>query len=138
MCIHPSIAGMLPGWDEATCPHVFLDGVWQLCSCLSTVVVHQGMGRSFYLRLGIFCLRLVFVAYGQFGLVLFYFQERKSSPMRRFLGRISHARPRGYPGGRPGAKASVRPSESWKKNKHFGADVHDPNARTSMTLGLFC
>ena len=31
-----------------------------------------------------------------------------------------------------GAKTSVKPSKSWK-NKHFGADVHDPEARTSMT-----
>ena len=43
---------------------------------------------------------------------------------------------RGYPGGRPGAKTSVKPSKSWK-NKHFGADVHDPKARTSMTRGGF-
>ena len=39
---------------------------------------------------------------------------------------------RGYPGGSPGTKTSVKPSKSWK-NKHFGADVHDPKARTSMT-----
>ena len=46
----------------------------------------------------------------------------------KFWGRISRGHPRGYPGGRPGAKASVRPSKSWK-NKHFGADIHDPKAR---------
>ena len=35
-----------------------------------------------------------------------------------------------------GQKASVKPSKLWeKKNKHVGADVHDPKARTSMTLG---
>ena len=50
----------------------------------------------------------------------------------KFSGWISRGRPRGYPGGRPGAKTSVRPSKSWK-NKHFGADIHDPKARTSMT-----
>ena len=48
---------------------------------------------------------------------------------RRYPGR--------YPGGRPGAKTSVKPSKSWKKNKHFGADVHDPKARKSMTPGGF-
>ena len=61
-------------------------------------------------------------------------QERKISPKSEFWGRISGGRPRGYPGGRPGAKTSVKPSKSWK-NKHFGADVHDPKARTSMTRG---
>ena len=45
-------------------------------------------------------------------------------------------RPRGYPGGRSRAKTSVRPSKSLK-NKHFGADIHDPKARTSMTPGNF-
>ena len=60
----------------------------------------------------------------------------KISPKSKLWGRISGGRPRGYPGGRPGAKASVKPSKSWK-NKHFGADVHDPKARTSMTPGGF-
>ena len=65
-----------------------------------------------------------------------YIQERKSSPKSKFWGRTSGGRPRGYPGGRPGAKTSVKPSKSWK-NKHFGADIHDPKARTSMTAGGF-
>ena len=42
-------------------------------------------------------------------------QERKSSPKSEFSGRISCGHPRGYPGERPGAKTSVRPSKSWKK-----------------------
>ena len=62
-------------------------------------------------------------------------QERKSSPKSKFWGRISRRRPRGYPGGCPGAKTWVRPSK-YLKNKHFGADIHDPEARTSMTSGL--
>ena len=45
-------------------------------------------------------------------------QERKSSPKSKFWGWISGRRPRGYPGGRPGAKTSVRPSKSCKNN-HF-------------------
>ena len=58
------------------------------------------------------------------------------SEKRKFWGRISRGRPHGYPGRRRGAKASVRPSKSWKKkNKHCGADVHDPKARTSMSPG---
>ena len=61
-------------------------------------------------------------------------QERKSSPKSKFWGRISRGRPHGYPGGRPGAKTSVRPLKSLK-NKHFGVDIHDPKARTSMTRG---
>ena len=70
------------------------------------------------------------------GLTMTNIQERKNSPKSKCWGRISRGRPRGYPGGRPGAKTSVRPSKSWK-NKHFGADIHDPKARTSMTLGAF-
>ena len=61
-------------------------------------------------------------------------QDRKSSPKSKFWGRISRRRLRGYPGGRPGAKTSVRPSNSLK-NEHFGADIHEPKARTSMTPG---
>ena len=61
-------------------------------------------------------------------------QERKSSPKSKFRGRTSRGRPRGYPGGRPGAKTSVRPSKPCK-SKHFGADINDPKARTSMTPG---
>ena len=49
-------------------------------------------------------------------------------------GRISAGRLRGYPGGRPAAKTSVMPSKYWK-NKHFGTDVHDAKARTSVTPG---
>ena len=52
------------------------------------------------------------------------------------FGWISGRRPRGYPGGRPGAKTSVKPLKSWK-NKHFSVDVHDPKARTSMPSGGF-
>ena len=63
-------------------------------------------------------------------------QERKISPKSKFWGRISGGHPRGYPGGRPGAKTSVKPSKSWK-NKHLGADVHDPKARMWMTPGGF-
>ena len=39
---------------------------------------------------------------------------------------------RGHSCGRPGSKTSGRPSKPLK-NKHLGADVHDPNTRTSMT-----
>ena len=37
------------------------------------------------------------------------------------------------------SKTSGRPSKSAKSvnSKHLGVDIHDPNARTSMTLGLF-
>ena len=54
----------------------------------------------------------------------------------KFWGRISSGRARGYPGGLPGAKTSVKPSKSWE-NMHFGADIHDPKAQTSMTPGVF-
>ena len=35
---------------------------------------------------------------------------------------MSRGCPRGYPRGRPGAKATVGPSKSWE-NMHFGADI---------------
>ena len=60
----------------------------------------------------------------------------KEGRNRKSWGWISGGRPRGYPGGRPGAKTSVKPSKPWK-NKHFSADIHGPKARTSMTPGGF-
>ena len=58
---------------------------------------------------------------------------RKSSPKSKFWGRISRGRPRGYPGGRPGPKASVRPPEAPEKQAFRRghpwperADIHDP------------
>ena len=63
-------------------------------------------------------------------------QERKSSPKSKFWGWISRGRPRGYPGGRPGAK-NFGQALKILENKHFGADIHDPKARTSMTPRAF-
>ena len=40
----------------------------------------------------------------------------------------------GHSRGSPGSKISGRPSKPWK-NKHLGADIHDPNTRTSVTPG---
>ena len=58
------------------------------------------------------------------------------SPVRDTLStaqeRSSRGRPRRYPGGRPGAKTSVRPSRPWKTSISVrtsmtrSADVHDP------------
>ena len=39
----------------------------------------------------------------------------------------------GHSRGHPGPKLRSGPSKSWKKNKHFGADIHDPKGRTSTT-----
>ena len=61
-------------------------------------------------------------------------QEWKNKPKRKFSGQISRGRPGGHSCWRPGSKASSRPSKLWK-DKHLGADIHDPNARTSMTPG---
>ena len=44
---------------------------------------------------------------------------------------------RGHSCGYPGPKLRSGRSKSWKKNKHFGADIHDPKARTSTTLRDF-
>ena len=65
------------------------------------------------------------------------FQERKSSPKSKFWGRISGGRPRGYPRWMSDGKNFGHALEILKKNKHFGADIHDPKARTSMTPGGF-
>ena len=64
------------------------------------------------------------------------YQERKSSPKSKSWGQISGRRPREYPGGCPGEKTYVKPRNPGK-DKHFGADVHDPKAGTSMTAGGF-
>ena len=55
----------------------------------------------------------------------------KSSPRSKFWGRISGGRPRGYPGGRPGPKTSVKPRNSGKKLAFRCGQ--DAKARTSMT-----
>ena len=65
------------------------------------------------------------------------FQERKISPKRKFLGRTSR--------GHPGVIGADIPAQNFgqggqnpgKKNKHFGAGIHDPKARTSTTLRGF-
>ena len=43
---------------------------------------------------------------------------------------------RGHSRGYPGPKVRSGRSKSWK-NKHLGADIHDPKARTSTTLRDF-
>ena len=48
------------------------------------------------------------------------------------IPRTSGGHSRGY----PGPRLRSRQSKSWK-NKHFGADIHDPKARTSTTLRDF-
>ena len=59
----------------------------------------------------------------------------KNQPKEEVLGtdpRTSGGHSRGY----PGPKLRSGRSESWK-NKHLGADTHDPKARTSTTLRDF-
>ena len=63
-------------------------------------------------------------------------QERKSSPKKKFSARISR--------GHPGVIRADIPAQNFGhgppnpgKNKHFGADIHDPKARTSTTLRHF-
>ena len=65
-----------------------------------------------------------------------WIQERKVSPKRKFLGRTSR--------GHPGVIRADIPAQNFGqggqnpgKNKHFGADIHDPKARTSTTLRGF-
>ena len=63
-------------------------------------------------------------------------QERKISPKRKFWGRISRGHPGVIRAGYPGPKLRSGRSKPWK-NKHLGADIHDPKARTSTTLRDF-
>ena len=62
--------------------------------------------------------------------------EQKISPKRKFLGRTSR--------GHPGVIRADIPAQNFGqggqnpgKNKHFGADIHDPKARTSSALRGF-
>ena len=66
-------------------------------------------------------------------LSFFTFLQKKTAQRESFWA--------GYPADVPrsfvqtsGSKPSGRPSKPWK-SKHLGADIHDPNARTSMTPG---
>ena len=59
-------------------------------------------------------------------------QERKISPKRKFLGRTS----RGHPGvirADIPARNFGQGTQNTGKNKHLGADIHDPKVRTSTT-----
>ena len=61
----------------------------------------------------------------------------KNQPKEEVFGtdipRTSGGHLRGY----PGPKLRSGQSKSWKKNKHLGADIHDPKARTSTSLRDF-
>ena len=65
-----------------------------------------------------------------------YISRTKNQPKEEVFGtdipRTSGGHPRGY----PGPKLRLGRSKSWK-NEHFGADIHDPKARTSTTLRGF-
>ena len=75
-----------------------------------------------------FSARFYFIAIRpNFLLLAAEFQERKTAQRESFRDR--------YPADVPGSfvqKISGRPSKPWK-NEHLGADIHDPNPRTSMT-----
>ena len=64
-----------------------------------------------------------------------FFRDEKSAQRGSFgtdIPRTSGGHSRGY----PGQKLRSGRSKAWK-NKHFGADIHDPKARTSTTLRDF-
>ena len=80
------------------------------------------------------------VAFGVLPLFLLFaiatlFKNEKSAQEEVFgtdIPRTSGGHSRGY----PGPKLRSGRSKSWK-NKQFGADIHDPKARTSTTLRGF-
>ena len=59
-------------------------------------------------------------------------KQPKGEDSRPDIPRTSGGHSRGY----PGSKLWSGPSKPWKK-KYFGADIHDPQARTSTTLRDF-
>ena len=66
-------------------------------------------------------------------------QERKSSPKNKFWVRISGGHPRRYPSGRPRAKASVKPSKSFRHRCPWpeGADGRPWPQIIDLLMGLF-
>ena len=60
----------------------------------------------------------------------------KNQPKEEVFGTDTLRTSRGHSRGYPDPKLRSGQSKSWI-NKHFGADIHDPKARTSMTLRDF-
>ena len=58
----------------------------------------------------------------------------KNPPREEVLGTDIPQTSGGHSHGYPGPRLRSGRSKYWKKNKHLGADIHDPKARTSMTL----
>ena len=88
---------------------------------------------------GCFCYGFVSVSCFAFVFIVLFlvlFSRTKNQPKEEVLGtdipRTSGGHSRGY----PGPKLRSGNSKSWK-NKHLGADIHDPKARTSTTLRDF-
>ena len=67
---------------------------------------------------------------------LMYLSRTKNQPKEEVFGTDIPRTTRGHSRGYPGPKLRSGQSKSWK-NKHFGADIHDPKARTSTTLRGF-
>ena len=65
------------------------------------------------------------------------YQERRISLKREFWGRTSRGHPGSFTRCIPGPKLLSGAVKILEKNKHFGADIHDPKARTSTTLTDF-
>ena len=63
-----------------------------------------------------------------------FFQERNISPTRKFLGRISRGHPGVIRADIPAQNFGQGTQNHGKTNKHLGADIHDPKARTSTIL----
>ena len=65
-----------------------------------------------------------------------YVSRTKNQPKEEVLGTDIPRTTGGHSRGYPGPELRSGPSKSWK-NKHLGADIHDPKARTSTTLRDF-
>ena len=61
----------------------------------------------------------------------------KNQPKEEVFGTDIPRTSGGHSRGHPGPKLRSGRSKSWKKNKHFGADIQDPKARTSIALRGF-
>ena len=64
------------------------------------------------------------------------FSRTKNQPKEEVFGPDIPRTSGGHSRGCPGPKLRSGRSKSWK-NKHLGADIHDPKARTSTTLRDF-
>ena len=66
--------------------------------------------------------------------IVFPREPKKKQPTEEVFGPDILRTSQDHSCGRPGSKTSGRPSKPWK-NRHLGADIHDPNANVHDPRG---